>query len=259
MAFASASAISSPEVSRDYFVTRRNRSRRKGLDSTPFFQNMPQLLAWGSATESSQLAVCGGFSHRQTIRDFAVNAIDLIMEAQIPVVWALHLPQSQGEFTSGDVIKYLISQVLRKNHTLLNERSLSLNAARFQSATSTEEWFSLLGAVLEGLPQAYFIIDLEFLGQENEDGSAWSQLFVQLFEGLRQRGTRTILKVAFLGSRSSHRSRLGKFDQRRILQLPSSRTGRVSKLTEGSRSRRTRVRGGRILQPASLAPESPGN
>lgn len=238
MSFMSASPLATPELSMNYFMVRRNRNRRRGLDHSSYFQDAPQLRVWESQSESSQIAVYGGHDTRQAIRDFAVDAIELIKEAQIPVIWALDMPHSKTQYTAVDVIKYLVSQVLRMNHRLLDERSAALNAARFQSATTVAEWLSILGCVLEGLPQAYFIIDLGLLQKEMGVDLAWSELFEKFFEALKERGTRTIIKVAFLGTRSSHRGQLGEFDQGRILQLPGKRrSGRVTKSTSSNASR----------------------
>lgn len=85
-------------------------------------------------------------------RDFAVDMIDVITGAGVPVVWALDpTHDSVTATTPPDVLKYVTGQVLRHNHTMLNERSATLNAVRFQSTTTEVGWFSLLGAALEGM------------------------------------------------------------------------------------------------------------
>lgn len=229
MSFTSASPFSTPEFSRNYYTVRRNCNRRRGLDNNKVVQDSLQLRAWSSGKESSQLGICGSFNTRQTVRDFAADMIDLITEAQVPVLWALNIPHSELQYSPEDIIKYIISQVLRKNHTLLNERSAALNAARYQSATTVDDWVALLGKVLEGLPHAYLIIDVDFLQNSEGTVTSWTQLFQRLFEGLEARGARTILKVALLGSRTAHRSCLNELDQRQVLQLPKARISKVTK------------------------------
>ena len=249
MSFTSASPFATPEISRRYFAVRRNRNRRKGHDHSSFFTNCPQLQAWESQSNSSQIAIYSGYDTRQAVRDFAVDAIELIMSAQIPVIWALKLPHTEFKFSEEDVLKYLVSQILRLNETLLNERSAGLNAARYQSATTLEEWFSLLGCVVEGLPQVFIIIDLGLLHSEVHATIAWSQLFEQFFEELNKRCIRTTVKVAFLGTRTSHRGILRDLDHGRILQLPGrKRTGRVNKSYDPHRSKKLKSkRTGRML------------
>jgi hypothetical protein len=249
MSFTSASPFATPEISRRYFAVRRNRNRRKGLDHSSFFNDCPQLQAWESRSDSSQIAIYSGYDTRQAVRDFAVDAIDLIMSAQLPVVWALKLPHTDFKFSEEDVLKYLVSQILRLNGTLLNERSAGLNAARYQCAITLEEWFSLLGCVLEGLPQVFLIIDLGLLYSEVDATLTWSQLFEEFFEELKKRCIRTTVKIAFLGTRTSHRGILKDFDHKRILQLPGrNRSGRVIKSSDAHRSKKLKSkRTGRIL------------
>ncbi|KAF2736243.1 hypothetical protein EJ04DRAFT_598270, partial [Polyplosphaeria fusca] len=177
---------------------------------------------------------------RQVVRDFAVDAIDLIIEAQIPVIWALGMQNNQPLFVAEDDAKYLVSQVLRQNHALLSERSAALSAARYQSATTMNEWFDLLGSALAGMQQAYFIIDLELVHRSIGGAMVWSQLFEQLFQALRFRGCTTVLKIAFLGSRMDHRKQLTEFDQKKIVQLPRAKAGRVTKASKGQRLHRER-------------------
>jgi hypothetical protein len=168
----------------------------------------------------------------------AADTIDLISEAQIPVLWLLDLPNTDVRFSPEDVIKYLVSQALRKNHALLNERSGALNAARYQSATSVEEWFALFGAVLTGLPEVYIIIDVAVLQSSIGTVPSWLRLFQQLFEALDARMEPTRLKIAFLCSRTSHRAQIKDMGEHRILQIPKTRCGRVTKPGDGRRSRK---------------------
>lgn len=249
MSFTSASPFATPEISRRYFAVRRNRNRRKGLDHSSFFNDCPQLQVWESQPDSSQVAIYSGYDTRQAVRDFAVDAIDLIMSAQLPVVWALKLPHTEFKFSGEDVLKYLVSQILRLNEALLNERSAGLNAARYQCATTLEEWFSLLGCVLEGLPQVFLIIDLGLLHSEVDVALAWSRLFEQFFEELKKRCIRTTVKIAFLGTRTRHRDILRDFDHKKILQLPGrKRNGRVIKSSDAHRSKKLKSkRIGRML------------
>lgn len=249
MSFTSASPFSTPEFSRNYYTVRRNRNRRRGIDNNKVVQDSLQLRTWSSRNESSQLAICGNFNTRQTVRDLAADMIDLITKAQIPVMWALNIPQSRIEYSPEDIIKYIISQVLRKNHTLLNERSAALSAARYQSASTVEDWIALLGTVLEGLPQAYLIIDLDIL--QNSEGTvhSWTRLFQQLFEGLEVRGTRTILKVALLGSRTAHRRCLSELDQKQILQLPKNSIEKITRANARDISQGRRRKVGDLLHP----------
>ncbi|KAF2112710.1 hypothetical protein BDV96DRAFT_156385 [Lophiotrema nucula] len=248
MSFASTTPFATPEVIRNYHTTRRNRNRRRGTGSSVVFQQCPQLQMWASETKSAEVAICGGFASRRVIRDFAADIIDLILEARLPTLWALDLPDMEIRYSPEDIVRYLVSQVLRKNHTLLNEKSGALSAARYQSASSVEDWFALLGSVLEGMPQVYFIVDMEFLQKSVGGELSWVLLFRHLFECLKARSLATAVKVAFLSSRSTHRAEIRHVDQHKILELPRGRQARVAKGSDNRRTEGRRTGRGRIAK-----------
>lgn len=128
--------------------------------------------------------------------------MDLALGNKIPTVWVLN-PTKDARYRDPqitDLLKQLVSQVLRLNHTMLDERSLALSAARFQSATTEREWFDILGSVMRGLDQLYVVIDVECLHRPDDSTAAfsWLEAFRGLFNGLRVRGTRTVVKVVLV-------------------------------------------------------------
>ncbi|KAJ3537715.1 hypothetical protein NM208_g6198 [Fusarium decemcellulare] len=217
LTFMSDSVLPDPFTMRQYYASRRNRRRRIDAGKNQLSLDSTQLQQWGARTESSQLLVQGSFKSRHLTRDFAIDMIDLIVDAGVPVAWALDPDRQPGTaFTSMDVLKYVASQVLKLNHTMLNERSASLNAARFQSISTEAEWFSLLGAVLEGLQQIYLVIDLELLNRAVTPEVSWLTEFPRLFESLVARNIRTVVKVAFSfdqGTKAYERVKVWKEDR----------------------------------------------
>lgn len=197
--FLAKSSLPDPEYLRQHYASKRNLRRRKGNHVSHSSLSSSQLQQWGAFRSSSQILVQGSFRNRHLARDFAVDMIDLVSAAHVPVVWALnptfdtHLP-----LTPMDVLKHVTLQVLRLNHTMMNERVATLNAARFQSTTTETGWFSLLGSALEGLPQLYIIIDLELLSKSAISGQDWLEEFPRLFSDLSARSIGTVLKVAFV-------------------------------------------------------------
>jgi len=223
------SPLPSPDVCRRYHCARRDQRRRNNGSDTPL-RDEPQLQTWAADRTCSQLAICSSFEERHTARDFAVDAIDLISSAQVPVVWALSAQGLEsGAFGPLDIAKYLVSQILQLNHNLLNERSASLSAARFRSARSCQDWFNVLGSVLQGLEQLYIIVDVDLLGQDMHEDIPWPDRFMQLADGLASKSIHTAVKVAFICSRRQHKSRLGSLDRHRVLEIPEGRKSRVKK------------------------------
>ena len=103
-----------------------------------------------------------------------------------------------------DLIKALISQVMRINTALQHESNLALSCAKFQTAEDEDEWFELLASVLAGLSQICIIIDLEmFCLRDRQSAQRWPSAWMEVFEKMSQRGIKTVVKVILVsyGSR----------------------------------------------------------
>lgn len=87
--------------------------------------------------------VKGIFKSRSQIKDFCVNLIEIIREAEVPVLWVLKMADAHNPSTV-DLLKSLMSQALRLNAINRTERSLALSCARFQSAMTEDNWIDLL-------------------------------------------------------------------------------------------------------------------
>lgn len=123
---------------------------------------------------------------------------------KIPVIWTLSAKEGILEWRSPiDVLKQLVLQILRLNHSLLDEQSTTLNAARFQSAKTESEWFQLLGAVLKGIPEVYIVIDAEVLNREFSSQTSWPREFFRIFDHLQTEGRKTCVKVVLASFGSS--------------------------------------------------------
>lgn len=142
--------------------------------------------------------VRGTSYNRFEVRDFCVRSIYLLQKALMPVVWVLKNTESrqQGTFSSVDLIKALISQVIRINTTVQHESNLALGCTKFRIAEKEDDWFKLLGSVLAGLSQIFIIIDLEmFCLRDQQSAQRWPSALTDVFEEMSQRGIRTIVKV----------------------------------------------------------------
>jgi hypothetical protein len=95
-------------------------------------------------------------------------------------------------------VKQLVLQVLQINFSLINAQSPTLNAARFQTATTEQQWFDLLcvvAAVLIGLPQLYIVVDASILGQELGSEVKRPDAFHKLIKDLSKVCPKTAVKV----------------------------------------------------------------
>ena len=143
------------------------------------------------------ILVKGSSLHRYETKDFATDIVSLIKSMGIPVVWILGAPIDGNNCQRSpiDVLKQLVLQVLQINISLLNAQSPALNAARFQAATTEEQWFDLLASVLVGLPQLYIVVDAGILGQELSSEVKWPVAFLKLIESLSKVCPNTTVKV----------------------------------------------------------------
>lgn len=251
---ASTPLLPSPETTFNYQVAIRNRRRKRGASDFTYPQSHPQLQTWASKRQSSLFIIQGNSAARTLSRDLTVSVAESIKLNNMPVVWALS-PQdtlsSEQKLkmpSSIDVLKHLVLQILRLNHTLLNERSAALNAARYKSATSESEWFELLGSAIAGLSQLYIVVDVEVIGLDCENTSIWPKRFNAMFEALMARNISSTVKVV-LTSYRSHISVVepSNFADGGILHLKGKRGQNASRVTKIRKHVREKAKKGVLI------------
>ena len=143
------------------FMIRRH-LRWSGSTFQPFWLTT-RFKVWKDQERSSLIMIKGVYPRRFEVRKFCVNAIDLLRSSKIPVAWALKTTEQDTTEapTAIDLLKDIVSQVLRSNVALHTEKSLGLSCATFRRAETENEWCELLGSVLAGLSKVYIIIDVE--------------------------------------------------------------------------------------------------
>ena len=166
-----------------------------------------KFTSWKSRPVSSLIIVRGTRYNRFEIRNFCLKSIYLLQKGLIPAVWVLKTTdwRHHETYSPVDLIKALISQVLRINITIQSESNLALSCAKFRTAANEDEWFELLGSVLAGLPQIFVIIELEmFCSRDQGSAERWPSAFIEVFEKMSQRGIKTVVKVVLVsyGSKS---------------------------------------------------------
>lgn len=158
------------------------------------------MKEWAASASSSLVIVKGSYLTRLETKDFAADLVALLRGIKIHVVWSLSATAegALGWRSPVDVLKQLVLQILQLNDSLVNEQSPSLNAARFQSARTEDDWFELLGLVLEGLPQIYIVVDAEVLSKEFSSQTPWPEAFLHLFKRLQGKLCKTVVKVVLV-------------------------------------------------------------
>ncbi|KAK4446731.1 hypothetical protein QBC34DRAFT_411234 [Podospora aff. communis PSN243] len=250
MAFLSTSSLPSPDAVRNTLSATRKIRLRQTPNSQTLYHS-PALQEWGALPTSSQLLIEAPFVKRHTIRDFAIDVIDLVSAANIPTAWVLDAKNiSAEEAAPSDIVKYLASQVLTTNQTLMDERSASLYAARFQSARTEKEWFALLGSVMEGLQQVYLVIDLDLVDRLGFGPASWLSEFPKFFDLLKQRCESVVVKVAFVRTTKAEMGEAEPPDQGMRIRIPRRDSGGVRKVA-GKRGGRRRKAFAKAVQTTS--------
>ena len=159
---------------------------------------------WKSTQTSSLIIVKGSYTSRFEVKDFCVNAIDLLRGSKIPVIWALKTIEDDTKAPSIiDVLKDLITQALRLNIVMQNERSLAVSCVRFRGADTETEWLDLLGSVLVGLRLVYIVVDMEavisrYTGSSASSAFSWPSAFLGLFQKMSANNMKTDIKVVLV-------------------------------------------------------------
>lgn len=200
LTMASAGSLIDPVKSLQFSLFMRSRRNPMSEAASESFWLTPKVQSWSMAHESSLVMVKGTFRSRFQIKDFCTNVIELLRDTRIPVVWVLKTIGSREgkDCSSIDLLKNLVVQVLRLNCAVQTEFALSSRLRMLANAVTEDDWFNLLGSVLEGLPQIYFVIDIEMLNSSlppiTKDFS-WPLAFLSLFRKMSDRGIKTIVKA----------------------------------------------------------------
>ncbi|KAJ4985861.1 hypothetical protein SVAN01_08659, partial [Stagonosporopsis vannaccii] len=197
-----------PNKSYQYHRTlQRQRFRAPNTYAIPnSFWRSQILQAWSSTSSSAVCVIAGGFQARFALRDLCVGIIGQLYDADMPVLFALKVLQPDDstteKLTTTDILKSLSRQALELQKKSQTEKSMAANLAKFQQATTGEDWFGVLEALLTSFETpVYIVIDLGLLSnQPSEDrGFLWTRSFERFFAILSGRKPSSQVKVLLVG------------------------------------------------------------
>ena len=208
MTFTSGSCSMDAVKSLQYSTFMRNRNRSRFVPAPEPFWLRPTFQTWKSTRDSSLVMIKGNHASRFNIKGFCVNAISLLRDSKVPVLWALKTIENDAVQTPSivDLLKSLVCQALRLNDAVHSERSMAFNCTKFQRAETENQWLELLGSVVAGLPQVYVIIDVEAVSPRLRSLNAafsWPNAFLDFFSKLTDHGCKTVVKVVLVSYGSS--------------------------------------------------------
>lgn len=163
---------------------------------------------WDDCDSSAITIVRAKLRCQQAIRTFCWDLVQQLRGLKIRVLFAIKIPLQDSDSSLVDcqgILKYLIQQALQINQTLQTEGSMSLTCTQFHSATSADELFQALEAVLSCIQgSCYILIDLDLLSREltGPGGFSWLRAFLGFFDRLAKRNPTHKVKVMLLTCRS---------------------------------------------------------
>jgi hypothetical protein len=99
------------------------------------------------------------------------------------VIWALRFADYwDTELSHASILRMLVIQVLKLNHSSLTQPPNPLTSTHFNTATSDMDWLHLLNQSLVGLPQIFIALDAALLaaatGNSKYRASRWLETFL---------------------------------------------------------------------------------
>jgi hypothetical protein len=185
----------------------RHRSAPASTKVNPFWLR-PKFQTWCSTTESSLCLIRGSYQSRFPVKIFCLDLAWLMLEAKVPVLWALK-PSSVTcleNSSTEEVMKCLVVQALsiivgNRNRQGLREEQMSDLRTKFQAASTLLEWVETLGLVLSlcQMPEICILIDCHVLSTAEQETSAsqfdLAQALLTLQQRLRNRHCITVIKT----------------------------------------------------------------
>ncbi|KAI3326320.1 hypothetical protein HD806DRAFT_532967 [Xylariaceae sp. AK1471] len=210
LAFLSSSLLGDPMTSYQYHVSMSKRSQKSpDILIKRLLCSSNQIAKWSTSDKAELMFIKGSFKSRHALRNFCTGIIEQLRESQIPCMWAFKSPflkehetGSGPPISSVDILKHITMQALTFPHGAETEKTASLTCSRFRTATSGEDWITLLGSALERLRgPIYIIIDLEVLNHSisSVEDFKWAAAFLAIFQQLSIRGAQMPVKVLLVG------------------------------------------------------------
>jgi hypothetical protein len=200
-----------PEESFRSSASLRNRRRRQPTASCERFWLAPKFRRWKDEEGSSLLIIKSTFRSRFAVKDFCVNAIEIIRESGVAVLWALKTAVPEGrmacDVSSVEILKLLVSQALRVPVAHQTESSMAAVSARIGRAGTAKDWLGILGSALTPIREIVIIVDLELLTPALDAAARdlpMPVVFLALFRELTEHKAKTTVKVILVSYGSSN-------------------------------------------------------
>ncbi|KAI0467032.1 hypothetical protein F4859DRAFT_526104 [Xylaria cf. heliscus] len=157
---------------------------------------------------SSLLMIKGTLRSRFAVKDFCVNAIEVIRESRVPVLWALKMIAPGGGMAHVSGVEILKLLVLQLPVAYWTESPMAKISARIGRAGTENDWLGLLGSVLMPTREiVVIIVDFKLLIPAMGVAAGAIPIpmaFLTLFRKLTEHNANTIVKVILVSYGSSN-------------------------------------------------------
>ncbi|KAK3326322.1 hypothetical protein B0H66DRAFT_155779 [Apodospora peruviana] len=183
-----------PEQVLELAITMRDRRRARGGFIPPPVWTSQKLRDWISSPESALLQLQGSLLCAEQSRDLAIDLVQLLQVAGLPVIWYLgstSTPKETSDVVSAvDILRSLIEQTI-KQHAKATP-NWNLNDSHFQACKTEKDWIRLLVAVLGHVQKMVLVIDV------HHDAQGTLAIMKEFWDGMTEQGISTTVKILVL-------------------------------------------------------------
>lgn len=180
------------------------------------------IQSWAASPSQSFVAVKGTSESTGWLQRLSCDAIDRFA-AKSHVLYVVNCATSRDHFRkyhSLDLLRQLAIQGLQGTAYTMSLAFLADIIHRFEIATSTSDWMSILQSVIRAFREVCIIMDLSVFGSRYGDVAHWVDAFCDMLR-LSPDNTTTSVKVMFLMNRDHKKS--AEYQQRAITISSSTR------------------------------------
>lgn len=202
-------SLLSADESFRYSVSMRDQRRCRPTASPEPFWLAPKFNRWKNEAYSSLLVIKSSFRQRFAVKDFCVNAIEILRDSGLPVLWALKVvaPESPmaSDVSTVEILKSLVSQAMQVPVAIWTESSMAAISAQIDRADTENDWLHVLGRVLTRIREVIIIVDVELLNPALDavtEDLPMHRAFLTLFRELAEHNSSTMVKIILVTYRS---------------------------------------------------------
>lgn len=163
-------------------TSKRNQGRAHVLNQTELHRCLDR---WFNTPTSSLLILRANALSEGLVKSVSVDLIKLLRSSPNQVYFALAEHTSRDRVTPlTNTLKALVHQALRKSRDFFTQHPELLQAAKYASDHSEEEWLHLLGKLYACVPRTFLVLDTSDMYQQYRDDATCFERLLAFFRAL---------------------------------------------------------------------------